>query len=67
MRVMKLSILRYFFPVAIIAVAARLFFYPWDYELEPFGPVWIGTLLIMIFGLATLVIMIQSDKSRKLK
>ena len=64
---MNRSIFKYFIPLVIIAMAARLFFYPWDYELEPFGPVWIGTLLIMIFGLATLVIMIQSDKSRKLK
>jgi len=64
---MNKSIFKYFFPLAIIAVAARLFFYPWDYELEPFGPVYIGTLVIMILGLATLVIMIHSDKMRKLK
>jgi hypothetical protein len=59
---MKKSTFKYFFPLAIIAVSARLFFYPWDYELEPFGPVYIGTLAIMISGLATLAIMIHADR-----
>ena len=62
---MGLSKLRYFFPVATISVAARLFFYPWDFELEPFGPVYLGTLLIMIFGIITLVIMLYADRERK--
>jgi hypothetical protein len=57
---MGCSKLKYFFPVAIIAIAARLFFYPWDYELELMGPVWIGTLLIMIFGVANLIMMLRN-------
>jgi len=59
---MDKSKLIYFFPVAIIAVAARLFFYPWDFTMT--FPVWIGTLLIMIFGLTTLAIMIHNDRRR---
>jgi len=57
---MDYSKLKYFFPVAIIAIAARLFLYPWDYELELMGPVWIGTLLIMIFGVANLIMMLRN-------
>jgi drug/metabolite transporter (DMT)-like permease len=59
--IMDWSNLKYFFPAAIIAIAARLFFYPWDYHLEPFGPVWIGTLLIMIFGIGNLIMYIRND------
>ena len=62
---MKKKISMYFFPLATIAVAARLFFYPWDFTMS--FPVWIGTLLIMIFGLATLAIIIHLDRERKLK
>ena len=53
----------YFFPLAIIAMAARLFFYPWDFTMS--FPVWIGTLLIMIFGVANLYLMIRAYRIKK--
>lgn len=62
MRVMNKSIFKYFFPVAIIAIAARLFFYPWDFTMS--FPVWIGTLLIMIFGVVNLYLMIRAYRSK---
>lgn len=59
---MDKSKLKYFFPVAIIAIAARLFFYPWDFTMS--FPVWIGTLLIMIFGVVNLYLMIRAYRSK---